>query len=191
MKFRPLIAALGLITLPGIAAAHTGHGAAAGFAAGLFHPLAGLDHLLAMLTVGLWAVTQGGAVTWKAPLAFVALLIGGALLGLGGIGLPLVEAFVAASVLVLGLALMLSWRLPALAGIVLIGVFALFHGHAHGAEAPLAVSGYLYVGGMALASVALHLCGCGIGYALRQRAGLRRGGGVLVAGVGAWLLVTL
>lgn len=191
MKFDHIIATLGLIALPGIAAAHTGHGAGDDFAAGLMHPLGGLDHLLVMLTVGLWAVTQGGALTWQAPLAFVALLLAGALLGLGGVALPLVEAFVAASVLVLGLALLLSWRLPAMTGIALIGLFALFHGHAHGTEVPLAAPGHFYLGGITLASVALHLVGCGTGYALKPHTGLQRRGGALVAGVGAWLVVTL
>jgi urease accessory protein len=190
VKIRHIITAIGLIALPGIAAAHTGHGTG-GFGAGLFHPFSGVDHMLAMLTVGLWAATLGGSAAWRVPTAFVAMLVTGALLGLGGVQLPLVESFIAASVLVLGLAVTLAWRVPAAAGIALVGLFALFHGHAHGAEVPAAAAGTLYVLGMTLASVALHLTGFGIGHALRQRPWLLRSGGALVAGAGAWLVATL
>jgi len=187
VKFRHVVAAIGLIALPGLAAAHTGHGTG-GFGAGLVHPFGGLDHLLAMLTVGLWAATLGGSAAWKVPTAFVAMLVTGAVLGLSGVHLPLVESLIAVSVLLLGLSVTLAWRVPATAGVALVGLFALFHGHAHGAEVPEAASGYLYVFGMTLASVALHLTGFGIGHALRQRPWLLRSGGALVAGAGAWLV---
>lgn len=190
MKIRHIVAAIGLIVLPGIAAAHTGHGSG-GFSAGVFHPLGGADHLLAMLTVGLWAALQGGSAGWKVPTAFVAMLITGAVLGLAGVHLPLAEALIAASVLVLGLAVMLAARVPAVAGIALVGLFALFHGHAHGAEVPAGAASYLYVLGMAMASAALHLAGFGIGRALQRHAWLLRSGGALVAGAGAWLMVSL
>lgn len=189
MKIRHIVAAIGLIVLPGIAAAHTGHGSG-GFSAGVFHPFGGVDHLLAMLTVGLWAATLGGS-AWKVPTAFVAMLVTGAVLGLGGMQLPLVESFIAASVLVLGLTVTLAWRVPAMAGIALVGLFALFHGHAHGAEVPEAAAGALYVLGMSLASIALHLAGFGLGHALRQRPWLLRSGGALVAGAGVWLVASL
>ncbi|MEW6645734.1 MAG: HupE/UreJ family protein [Pseudomonadota bacterium] len=191
MKFRHVVTTLGFVALPGIAAAHTGHGAVDGFGAGLFHPFGGLDHLLAMLTVGLWAAMLGGSAAWRVPAAFVVLLVIGAMLGLGGVQLPLLESFIAASVLVLGLAVTLAWRVPAGAGIVLVGVFALFHGQAHGAEVPVAADGLLYVTGMTLASVLLHLSGFGIGHVLKQRPWLLRSGGALVAGAGAWLVVSL
>jgi urease accessory protein len=190
VKSRHIIATLALLVVPGLAAAHTGHGSG-GFGAGLFHPFGGLDHLLAMLTVGLWAATLGGSTAWKVPTAFVAMLIAGAVLGLTGVQLPLVEALIAASVLVLGLTVTLAWRVPAAAGIALVGLFALFHGHAHGAEVPADAAGHLYILGMTLASVMLHLTGFGIGHVLRQRPWLLRSGGALVAGAGAWLMVSL
>ncbi|WP_127477816.1 HupE/UreJ family protein [Sulfurivermis fontis] len=190
MKLRHIVSIIGLMALPGIAAAHTGLGTG-GFGAGLLHPFSGVDHLLAMLTVGLWAATLGGSAAWKVPMAFIVMLVTGAVLGLSGTHWPLVESFIAASVLVLGLAVTLAWRVPAGAGIALVGLFALFHGHAHGAEVPVAAVGYLYVAGMVLASGALHLTGFGIGHALRQRPRLLRGGGALVAGAGAWLVAGL
>lgn len=190
MKIRHIITAIALIALPGIAAAHTGHGTG-GFGAGLLHPFGGVDHLLAMLTVGLWAATLGGSAAWRVPTAFAAMLVTGAVLGINGMQLPLVESFIAASVLVLGLAVTLAWRVPVAAGIALVGLFALFHGHAHGAEVPEAAAGALYVLGMTLASIALHLTGFGLGHALRQHPWLLRSGGALVAGAGAWLVVSL
>ncbi|GAB4290058.1 MAG: HupE/UreJ family protein [Thiohalomonadaceae bacterium] len=191
MKFRHVVTTLGFIALPAVAVAHTGHGAVDGFGAGLFHPFGGLDHLLAMLTVGLWAAMLGGSATWRVPTAFIVMLVTGAVLGLGGMQLPLVESLLAASVLVLGLAVTLAWRAPVYAGMALVGLFALFHGQAHGAEVPVAADGLRYVAGMTLASVVLHLSGFGIGHLLKQRPWLLRSGGVLVAGAGAWLAVSL
>lgn len=190
MKSRYVVAALALLALPGIAAAHTGHGTG-GFGAGLFHPFSGIDHLLAMFTVGLWAATLGGSSAWKMPIAFIVMLVTGALLGLNGTHLPLVESVIAVSVLVLGLAVTLAWRVPASAGIALVGLFALFHGHAHGVEVPTAANGLLYVAGMTLASAVLHLSGFGIGNALKRQPWLLRSGGALVAGAGAWLMVSV
>lgn len=190
MKARHIVSTLALLALPGITAAHTGHGTG-GFGAGLFHPFSGIDHLLAMFTVGLWAATLGGSAAWKVPAAFIVMLVTGAVLGLSGTHLPLVESFIAASVLVLGLAVTLAWHVPTGSGIALVGVFALFHGYAHGAEAPVAATGLLYVTGMTLASLLLHLSGFGIGHALRQRPWLLRSGGALVTGAGAWLVVAL
>lgn len=190
MKLRHVVAVIGLIALPGLAAAHPGH-AGGSLGAGLVHPFGGIDHLLAMLTVGLWAALQGGSAGWKVPTAFVAMLSAGAVLGLTGVQLPLVEALIAASVLVLGLAVMLAARVPAVAGVALVALFALFHGHAHGVEVPAGAASYLYVLGMALASAVLHLAGFGIGRTLQGHGWLLRSGGALVAGAGTWLLVSL
>ncbi len=186
-----LIALIGLFAVPEIASAHPGHGAGGGLGAGLAHPFSGIDHLLAMFTVGLWAATLGGQATWKIPATFVVLLAGGAALGMTGIYLPLAEPFIAASVLVLGLATAFMLRLPGAGGIALVGLFALFHGYAHGTEMPAGVSGYLFLEGMAIASVALHLAGFGVGHALKRHGWLLRSGGALIAGTGVWLLASL
>lgn len=187
-----LISLLGLALVPGIASAHTVLGmSSGGFAAGLSHPFSGLDHMLAMFTVGLWAATLGGSASWKVPTAFVVMLLVGALLGMAGVQLPLVESVIALSVLVLGLTVTLALQVPASAGIVLVGLFAMFHGHAHGTELPEAVSGYMYLLGMTLASVVLHLSGFGIGHFLKQRQWLLRSGGALIAGAGVWLVASL
>src|SRR5512139_2178814 len=130
-----LLTALFLLAASGTALAHPGHDAS-GLAAGLYHPFSGLDHMLAMLTVGLWAATVGGTALWKMPAAFVITLVCGALLGMNGIHMPLVEPLIALSVLLLGLAFTLTLRIPATAGIMLVSLFALFHGYAHGVELP-------------------------------------------------------
>ena len=192
MKMRHIVALFALAVAPGIASAHTVLGmSGGGLLAGLHHPFSGLDHMLAMLTVGLWAATLGGAAAWKVPTAFVVMLVTGAVLGMTGIQLPLVESFIALSVLVLGLAVTFALRVPSSAGIVLVGLFAMFHGHAHGTELPEAVSGYLYLLGMTLASITLHLTGFGIGQALKRHPLLLRSGGALIAGAGVWLVAGL
>jgi urease accessory protein len=165
---------------------HAGHdvgGAAAGFA----HPFAGLDHLLAMLAIGLWAAQQGGKARWAVPLAFVATMALGALAGFAGIGLPAVEPMVAASVVVLGLILASGVRAPLTAGVTIAASFALFHGYAHGAEAaaaPIAA----YMAGMLAATAMLHFAGFATGLAVRATA--LRWAGALVAAGGAALMLT-
>ena len=189
MKIRTLVALFGLAAVPGIASAHSlvdmGGG---GFVAGLSHPFSGPDHLLAMLGVGLWAASLGGAAAWKVPASFVVMLTAGCVLAMGGVTMPLVEPFIAASVLLLGLALMLALRASTVGGSVMVGLFALFHGQAHGAELPLAASAWMYLFGMVGASVVLHLVGLGMGHALRRNQWLLRTGGALVAGAGVWLM---
>ena len=152
---RTLVTTLAL-TAAGTAYAHTGDHALLGFMSGWSHPWMGLDHLLAMLAVGLWAAQQGGRALWAVPLTFVAaMVVGGALAGFG-IVLPFVETGIALSVLVLGLLLVWQQRLPLAAGMGIVGVFALFHGFAHGLEMPLAVSPVLYALGFVLATSLLH-----------------------------------
>jgi urease accessory protein len=151
------VAALLLVATP--AQAHLGFGHATGFVSGLAHPLLGVDHLLAMLTVGLWAGFTGGRAVWLWPAAFVGMMAVAALMGMGGLALPLVEPGILASVVVLGGLLGLAFRMPLGAGALLVAFFAFFHGHAHGTEAPAATSGLLYVAGFALATAALHVMG--------------------------------
>lgn len=167
--------ALAAAALPLAASAHMGGDAGAhhGIAAGFLHPFTGFDHLAAMLAVGVWsalaAPRAGGAAYLRAPLAFAALLLAGALLGGTGLQLPAVEPMIAASLLVLGLMVALRPALPAAAGVALVGGFALFHGAAHGTE--LAGAGAL--AGMVAATALLHAAGLAVGHAVRAHAAQR------------------
>ncbi|MDR6858040.1 HupE/UreJ family protein [Variovorax guangxiensis] len=162
-----------IAALPLAAAAHTGADAGLhhGLAAGFLHPLAGPDHLAAMVAVGLWsALTARRAwpdLLW-APLGFALMLLAGALLGLAGVQLPAVEPMIAASLLVLGLLVFTQRRLPALAAAALVGVFAVFHGVAHGQELAGESGAALTLAGMLAATVLLHGAGIAIGWALRH-----------------------
>jgi urease accessory protein len=142
----------------------------------------GLDHLLAMLAVGLWAAQLGGRWTWAVPLAFVGSMAAGGALGFAGARLPLVEPMIAASVLALGLLVALRVRLR-WSGLALVGAFAVFHGIAHAAEIPAEASRLVYVAGFVLASVLLHATGVALGMLPRARLA-----GIPVALGGLWLL---
>jgi urease accessory protein len=185
-----LLAAFILLATSGSALAHPGHDIS-GLAAGLYHPFSGLDHLLAMLSVGLWAATLGGSAQWKVPSAFVTMLVSGAVFGMSGAHLPLVEPLIAMSVLLLGLAVTFTLRVPANAGVALVGLFALFHGYAHGAELPETASSYLYLLGITLASITLHLTGLGIGHTFKRHTWLLRSSGVAIAAMGMWLVASV
>jgi len=177
--------------LPSLAQAHPNHGPASGLFAGLAHPLSGLDHLAAMVAIGLWAAQRGGRALWAVPLAFVGVLIFGALLGQGGVALPFAEQGIAASVLILGILIAAAWRLPLAASLAVVGLFALFHGYAHGAEMPATASGLAYGAGFVAATVALNLFGIGLGLAAKQLATekmLRYAGGA-VAACGLYLVL--
>lgn len=177
MKVRSLMGRLAastlLLGLPALALAHAGgdagqhHGAAGALAAGFAHPFTGLDHLAAMVAVGMWsAMTARRA--WLAPLAFAGTLLVGALLGLAGLALPAAEPMVAASLLVLGLLVATHTRLPALAGAALAAGFALFHGLAHGAELAGPAAAFA-LAGMVAATALLHGAGIALGLLLRAR----------------------
>lgn len=141
------------------ALAHTMGGSVAGFGAGFSHPLFGMDHLLAMLAIGMWAAQAGTAAAWRIPLVFVAALAAGGWLGMLGVGLPLVEPGIAASLLALGLLISFQVSLPPPTGMALAAIFALWHGHAHGSEMPLAAAPWLYALGFLSATGLLHLIG--------------------------------
>lgn len=170
--------------------AHPLHGAVGGFAGGLLHPLLGIDHLLAMVAVGIWAAQLGGAALWKVPLAFIGTLLIGAVIGMAGIGLPMIEPMVAASVMALGIAISLRAQLPTALASLVVAAFALFHGHAHMTELPAAVSVFTYVAGFTLTTVLLHGIGIVTGYLLQRHTpvAVLRAGGIGLAGVGVWLL---
>jgi urease accessory protein len=149
---------------PTVAMAHTGLGAASGFAHGFWHPIAGLDHVLAMVLVGVLAWQLGGRALWSVPAAFVLVMAVGGALGVAGMALPLVELAIALSVVVLGAAVALGPRAPVAVAIGIAGLFAIFHGQAHGAEMPAGASGLAYGIGFMIATAALHLGGLGLAY---------------------------
>ena len=161
------LALFGAISTPFLAGAHpalAGH--THGLVNGLLHPLTGWDHMLAMTAVGFLAARSGPRATWLLPLTFVSMMILGGLCGMSaGAGVPLVEQGIAASVLILGVLIAAPMRLPAVAGAWLVGLFALFHGYAHGAEMPASASGWLYGAGFVAATAGLHLFGHGLGRA--------------------------
>ncbi|MET1078535.1 MAG: HupE/UreJ family protein [Pseudomonas sp.] len=190
MMPRTALLGLTLLLLPGLALAHDGHGHS-GVLAGLAHPLFGLDHLLAMLAVGLWAAQQQGLARLALPATFVVSLTLGGLLGFQGLVLPGLESGIAASVLALGLLVALAARPPLGLALPLTAVFALAHGLAHGLELPALTSPAGYALGFTLATAALH----GAGYALvrglpRAAAPLVRLAGAGSAAAGLWLLAS-
>lgn len=190
MKRAFFLAAAVLAAGSGPALAHTGAaaGAAGGLAAGIAHPLGGLDHILAMLAVGMLGAQLGGRALWAVPAAFVGVMLVGGILGAMGIGLPLVEVGITGSVVVLGAVVALGRHLPLAGAMGLAGLLAVFHGHAHGAEMPAAATGLAYGAGFALATALLHAAGAGAAVGLRRIAEtaapmvLRAGGGVIAAG---------
>lgn len=175
--------------LPSLAYAHTGVGEASGFLHGLTHPISGLDHVCAMLAVGLWAAQTGGRSVWAVPLTFVSVMALGGALPVLGVGLPFVEQGIALSVLLLGVLIAAAVRLPLRLSSAMVGLFALWHGHAHGAEMPAAASGIGYALGFVLATASLHVIGIASGLGMRQRAHERviRAAGASIALCGVYL----
>ena len=154
--------AAALLMLAATAAqAHTGVGGTAGFAHGFAHPLGGIDHVLVMVAVGLFAAQLGGRALWLVPLSFVSVMMAGGALGMAGVAMPFVEIGIGLSVVVLGLAVAFGLHLPTAAAMALVGLFAIFHGHAHGAEMPESASGLAYGAGFVLATALLHALGIG------------------------------
>ena len=161
-----LIATLAL--LPGLAQAHPGHDVS-GLAAGITHPLMGMDHLLAMVAVGLCGAKLGGAARWLLPLLFVAVMLVGGALAMAGVHLPGVELGIVGSVIVLGALLVVVQRGQTAPVALLVAGFSLFHGYAHGAEMPAAAGALSYALGFAVATAALHAAGLFGGLWLQER----------------------
>lgn len=193
----PLTALLILAT--STALAHPGHDHGTGgsaFGTGFAHPLVGLDHILAMVAVGIWAAQRGGRSLWVLPLCFVGLMVLGAVGGLAGMPLPFVEAGIAASILVVGLLVAMAARLPLAAAAGIAGLFAVFHGHAHGTELASGFSAAGYIVGFALSTALLHGVGLLVGFAIQRLPGsdlsrdilLRTAGGTMAL-AGGWVLI--
>jgi urease accessory protein len=183
------LAALALTVSSTAALAHVGDHLGTSLVAGLAHPFTGLDHVLAMVAVGLWASQLGRRAMLLLPAVFPFVMALGAVMGVQGMTLPLVEAGIVASMVVLGTAVALGWRVSVALSSVLVGTFALFHGYAHGAEFGSG-SALLYGAGFVLATLLLHLIGLGIG-ALANRSLVVRTAGGAIATAGLLLIVTL
>ena len=182
-----LVASLVAATTPALA--HTGHGAFPGFLAGFAHPLTGFDHMLAMFGVGLFASLLDRRALWAVPASFVAMMLIGGMLGFAGIEVPAVEIGIAASVIILGAVVSLGWSWPVSAAMALVGVFAVFHGYAHGVEIPAGSDAVLYSLGFALASGMLHSLGIVFGTVTARQSQTGRLAGISVAVAGIVLLI--
>lgn len=197
-KALPVIGALAIgAAMTTSAEAHTFGAHGAGFVSGFSHPFTGLDHLLAMITVGIWAVQRGGRAVWAMPLTFVAAMLGGGALSGVGVPLPGVELGIAASLMLFGTVVALAFRPPLWLGVAMIAAFAIFHGYAHASEMPLTAAPVLYAVGFVVATALLHGIGIvGALLAVRRftwaRAGersLRYAGGA-VAGYGLFAVLS-
>ena len=167
--------------------AHSGDGLSGGFAGGFAHPIFGPDHVIAMVAVGLWGAFLGAPAIWLLPIVFPLVMAFGGVLGILGVPLPGVEIGIAMSAVVLGLMVALAARPPLWVAAVLVGVFAVFHGHAHGAELPAGANAVAFSVGFVVATGLLHLAGISFGLLARWPAGRlavrAAGGAIAVAGV--------
>ena len=185
---------LQLALAPTLAFAHTGHGDTNGFVHGFMHPIGGLDHMLAMVLIGVFAYQLGRNAMWLVPMAFLVLMAVGGLAGVAGIPIPFVEIGIALSVVALGIAVAMDVKWPVALAMTVAGLFAVFHGHAHGSEMSSAFSRGPYAAGFILATAGLHILGAGLG-ALIGEAGrsysiqLYRFAGGVAAVLGVVLLV--
>ncbi len=178
------VAALLLWCLAAPAVAHEAEGIAGGFVSGFLHPVVGWDHVLAMVAVGLWGAFLGAPAIWILPVVFPLVMAFGAALGVVGVPIPAVEAGIAASAVILGALIAAAARPPLWVAAILVGLFAIFHGHAHGTELPEAANPFAYAVGFVIATGLLHLIGIAFGLLVRWPAGtyaIRAGGGLISA----------
>ncbi|MCB1735131.1 MAG: HupE/UreJ family protein [Gammaproteobacteria bacterium] len=179
--------------LPLVALAHSDGGASGtGFVNGLIHPVTGLDHVIAMVAVGLWGAQLGMPALWLLPVAFPMIMALGGAVGAAGVPLPGIEIGIAASGLLLGLAVLGNVRPPLWVAVLLVSFFAIFHGHAHGAEMPGFANPLAFAAGFVIATGLLHLSGIALGLLWRWPQGrwVVRGSGAVIAVVGGWFLFT-
>jgi len=172
------------------ALAHTGVGVIGGFGSGFTHPIFGFDHLLAMLAVGIWGAQIGGKAVWELPVLFPIIMAFGGVLGASGLTIPFVEVVIAGSVVCLGLAIAFSADPPEWLSIGLVGLFAIFHGYAHGLELPKAADPVSYGIGFVTATGLIHLIGIGFGLYLGKlmRGGVSRATGLVFAVIGVYFV---
>jgi urease accessory protein len=177
-----------LVAFAGAASAHEGAGIIGGFSSGFLHPILGWDHVIAMVAVGLWGAFLGNPAMWVLPVVFPLVMAFGGAIGVMGIPIPAVETGIAASAVVLGAMVAFAVRPPIWIAAVIVGAFAIFHGHAHGTELPSAANPLAYSLGFVIATGLLHLCGIAFGLVVRWPAGkiaVQAGGGLIaLAGVG-------
>lgn len=160
--------------------AHTGEAAGGGFVTGFLHPILGWDHVAAMVAVGLWGAFLGAPAIWLLPVTFPLVMAVGGALGVAGVPIPGIETGIAASGLVMGLAILLAFRPPLVLAAIVVAFFAIFHGHAHGTEMPLAASPLAYAAGFVIGTGLLHLVGISLGLLARYDSGV-----VAIRGMGA------
>ena len=189
-RFFTLVLPLLLCSLSFSALAHTGEGAVGGFISGFLHPIFGWDHVIAMVAVGLWGAFLGMPAMWVLPVVFPMVMALGGVLGILGIGIPGVETGIAASAIVLGGSVALAARPPLWIAAVIVGIFAIFHGHAHGTELPQAANPLAYSVGFVLSTGLLHLSGIAFGLLVRWPGGriAVRAGGAIISVLGCVFL---
>ncbi len=160
---------LALAAMATAAEAHVGPaGHVHGFMDGFLHPFTGLDHMLAMVAVGAFAVILGGRALWALPATFMTVMLAGGLVGMTGFALPAVETGIAASVIVLGTVVALQWKAPLRVATALVGLFGIFHGFAHGAEMPAEAAAAGFASGFLIATGILHAIGMSLGLAVAK-----------------------
>jgi urease accessory protein len=182
-----------LILMPSTAAAHTGTGSVGGLLSGMKHPVSGLDHIVAMVAVGVWGAFLGGRAMWMLPVVFPVVMAFGGGLGVLGVPIPAVETGIAISGVTLGAMVALAARPPLWVAALIVGFFAIFHGYAHGKELPEAANALTYAVGFVVVTGLLHLSGIGFGLLVRWPWGkiAVRAVGVVIAGVGLGFLFGL
>ncbi len=191
-----LIATVAMLLAPSVAFAHSGHGEGGSLVAGFIHPFNGIDHLLAMTAVGLFAAHVGGRALCAVPATFVAVMALGGIFGTAGVSLPFSETAIVLSVLVFGSVILSGITPPALAAMVLVGIFAIFHGYAHGSEMPVDSVGILYGAGFMVATTLLHGFGIMLGLSIRwfdevPRRRVMQACGITIGLIGAGLIIGL
>src|SRR5580658_8097411 len=182
MNLSKSLLALGLLVfLPNMASAHILPGTSHGFQDGFLHPLTGWDHLLAMIAVGLWAAQHRGRAVWLIPSSFVGVMLLGGILGVAGVHVPGAELAIAISVLALGALVATMTRFTPSLSMTVVGLFALFHGYAHGHEMPAAASALPFSMGFVLSTALLHGVGLAAGLGLQQQPRVLRWAGAAIA----------
>jgi len=189
-RLRYLLIVVFSLVVSNTALAHTGEGVTGGLTSGFMHPIAGLDHVTAMVAVGILGAFLGRPAIWVLPVVFPLVMAFGGVLGLVGVPIPFIEVGIAVSSIVLGLMILFTLKPPLWIAAVIVGAFAIFHGHAHGTELPTAANALAYSAGFVVSTGLLHLAGIGIGELIRWPMGqiVARAIGGLIALAGVWFL---